>query len=259
MKQVLSLIVIILVVVMICNISLAKTENNNPLLENIEIEGINFNFDYMQTEYVLSVPETVETIKINAIPQDENATINIIGDTNLKMGVNKFEIQVTAEDREAKQTYLVSITRGNAEKANANLKSLEVENSTIAPYFQKDIIEYVVKYPSNQTSLQITAEPESENAKIDIQGNEKLTQTIQKITITVTAGDSITKKNYTILAKKLGQVVEDPYGENISTEAENIGQNDVKRNLLIVVVVLIIIIIAVILIKKYKNKGGVRK
>ena len=247
MKQVLSLIVI-LIIIMCCNISFAKTENNNPLLEDIKIEGIDFKFDYMQTEYVLSVPETVEQININAIPQDKNATVNIIGNTNLKKGVNKFEIQVTAEDKVAKQSYYISITRGQTEKANANLAKLEVANSTIAPYFDKDIIEYVVEYPSEQTSLQITAEPESSNAKIKIKDNKNLTQTLQKITITVTAEDGKTKKNYTILAKKQGQVVEDPYGESVSTEAESSKQNNLK--LLIIAVILIIIVIAVIIIKK---------
>ena len=65
-------------------------KNNNPMLKDIKINGkeIEPNFDMFTTEYVLSVDEEVDVVEIEAIPDAENAEVEIIGNTNLEEGKN---------------------------------------------------------------------------------------------------------------------------------------------------------------------------
>ena len=98
----------------------AVMKNNNPLLREIKIDGedIKPEFDQFITDYVLAVDENKEKIEIEAITDDPNASVEIIGDTNLKKGKNDFELKVTAEDEKTTYSYFLHITRGNKEKSD---------------------------------------------------------------------------------------------------------------------------------------------
>ena len=114
-----------------CQINIANAadeKNNDPMLKEIKINGVDIDpaFEMFTTEYVVNVDSNVTTAKIEAIPDDSNAKVKISGDKNLKEGRNVFEINVTAENGKDKQNYYVYITRGDKEKSNANLKSLKI-------------------------------------------------------------------------------------------------------------------------------------
>lgn len=213
-KQVkIKLIVLLIIVMQIISIceSNAETRNNNPLLREILVDGktIQEDFNQFTTDYVIAVEK--ESINIEAIPDDPNASVEVIGNTKLSMGINDIEIKVTAEDRKTTQSYYLHITRGDIQKANADLKKLEIEGIALNPRFNKQDIKYYLEYEGTIEKLNITAIPESENAKIEIIGNENYNMgTIHVIKIVVTAEDGITKKTYEIIAKKAGEDAEDP-------------------------------------------------
>lgn len=220
--------ILVIVLMILCIVLLKKAEvnaqnNNDPMLKAIKINGedINPEFDMFKTEYVLLVNENTEKIKIEAIPDDINAKVDIIGDENLKNGRNEFEIRVTAEDGVSKQNYYVYITKGDISKSNANLKNLKIGSYELAPSFEKNIINYVFEYPSNLQSVEIEAIPEDEGAKVEIIGNESLKSDFQNIEIKVTAKDEETVKTYYLIAKKTGVDVEnDPQKEENEDEYE---------------------------------------
>lgn len=254
----------------------ADVENNNPMLKDIKINGkeIEPKFEMFTTEYVVVVNENVETAKIEATPDDLKAKVEIIGNEELRDGRNEFEIKVTAEDGETEQSYFIYITKGDANKANANLKSLKVENYDLAPLFEKNTIDYALEYPKDLQKLNVEAVPEDENAKIEIIGNEKLTNKFQKIEVKVVAVDKQTVKKYYITAKKVDKTKMETAENEDNEDMENIdGQIEIdetnnkaivdekgkeKNEIISIAILLAIGVILAWIIIKRKNKGDKR-
>lgn len=262
-KLIMISILIIALLIALLPITYAETRNNNPMLKGIKINGIDIQptFEMFTTEYVVTVGDDVEQANIEGIPDDENATVEVIGDKNLKKGRNEFEIKVTAENGVATQSYFVYITKGDASKANANLKSLKVGEYTLAPDFNKDVINYAFEYPQSLEKLEIEAIPENENATIEIRGNENLKDVIHTIEIEVTAEDGQTVKTYYLTAKKADMEVEDPTGneneQNITNPAEQADSNNLnERNYMPIIIlgIILLIIVMIVGIKIYKGR-----
>lgn len=239
----------------------AETKNNNPMLKDIKIDGneIEPTFEMFTTEYIVQVPEETTQIQIEVIPDDENANVEIIGNTeNLEIGRNEIEIKVTAEDGIATQSYYIFVTRGNNQNTNANLKSLVIANTELAPTFDSNNINYAVEYPKDLEQLEIEAVPEDEEATVNIIGNEDLTEITQTIEVQVTAQDGQTQKTYYVIAKKAGMEVESPEGEDISQEdgttKENTSENIPLKVIGILIIIIIVIIAIIVILRKAKNK-----
>ena len=239
----------------------AETKNNNPMLKDIKIDGneIEPTFEMFTTEYIVQVPEETTQIQIEAIPDDENANVEIIGNTeNLEIGRNEIEIKVTAEDGIATQSYYIFVTRGNNQNTNANLKSLVIANTELAPTFDSNNINYAVEYPKDLEQLEIEAVPEDEEATVNIIGNENLTEITQTIEVQVTAQDGQTQKTYYVIAKKAGMEVESPEGEDISQEdgttKENTSENIPLKVIGILIIIIIVIIAIIVILRKAKNR-----
>ena len=155
-------------------------------------------FNSYTTEYYLIVDLNVEELKITAIPEDSTATIYIYGNENLVEGENSISIVVTAEDGSQK-TYKIFVTKtDDIEKANANLKSLQVKNFYMYPQFSPKIYKYNLTINEIVKELEVFAEPENENATVEIIGGKDLKEGSNTITIKVTAEDGITVKEYKI-------------------------------------------------------------
>lgn len=231
-------------------------KNNNPLLIEITIDGepIKPEFDQFITDYVIAVDSSKEKINIEPVTDDPNATFEIIGDTNLNEGVNNFEIKVTAEDGKTINSYFLHITKGRVEKANANLKNIEIEGLTLNPKFNEKDISYFVEYEGFKEKLDMVATPESKNAKVEILNNENISGTMHVITIKVTAEDNITTKEYTITAKKAGETIENPSGlEEYENEQVEKSYNGNMLIYIIIVIVIVISIVIVIMVKRGKR------
>ncbi len=236
---------------------LAVMPSNNPMLKDIKIDGksIEPKFEMFTTEYVVTVGEEVETIEIEAVPDDEKAKVEIKGNTNLKSGRNEIEIQVTAEDGEAKKSYFIFVTKGDNKKTNANLKELKIDNVEMAPVFNKDTIHYALEYPEDLEQLKIKAIPEDEEARVEIKGNENLKETVGNIEIQVTAKDGQTIKTYYIIAKKAGIELESSEGE----EAKDKEQTKENTNTTVSILVIIFVIVTIVLGGKLVIERGKKK
>lgn len=82
-----------------------------------------------------------------------------------------------------------------------SLKSLKIEGFEIDPQFDPEITDYTIGIDKEIDKLEIKAEPNSDKAKVEITGNEKVSQSDGIIKITVTAEDGTTRI-YTITASK---------------------------------------------------------
>lgn len=87
------------------------------------------------------------------------------------------------------------------ESDNNNLESLSISGYELTPKFSADVKEYSLTITENVEKLDITAEPEDENAEVKIEGNENLLIGENTIKIIVTAEDG-TERTYTLNVTK---------------------------------------------------------
>lgn len=189
----------------------------------MNIEGLSPAFNKNTTNYYIVVPETVTNINVVAEPEDANAKVNISGNNNLAIGNNTITITVTAPNNKNKKTYKINVTRtNNPDNVNANLLNLAIENVTLEPEFNKDIMEYRIQIGSEQESLNILAVPEIEGANVDIQGKDNLQFGENTITIKVTSKDGSTVKEYKIYAYR--KTLEEEQNEVMLINEENMNE-----------------------------------
>ena len=175
-------------------------KSSNNYLKHLKIEDVDYEPEFNKeiTEYYVVVDLDVEQLQITAVTEDDNATVNISGDTELEEGENVITIVVTAEDNSQRKYKIIVTKTDNVELTNTNLKSLKVKGFEIYPIFSKKIYKYNLTINEKVEQLEVLAEAENENAKIEINGNRELKEGNNKITITVTAEDGETKREYSI-------------------------------------------------------------
>ena len=244
------------------------SSNTNLKILQLNIEGINPNFSPENTQYYLTIPETIENIGITAEPEDSKSTVQISGNNNIQIGANQIIISVTAENGTQKD-YTINVTKtDNAGIANANLENLAIENATLIPEFNSEIMDYTAEVFGEMDKLNILAVPQNENAHINIEGNEKLQYGENQIKITVLAEDGLTSKVYNIVVTKSKAVNEEENitensneenGQNASDIVDNAVEKNVKKEKVIMIILLVALAIVTIIWfiwkKKKFNKG----
>ena len=114
-------------------------------------------------------------------------------------GIRWSRVEYNGRTAYVSSSYLT--TEEPTKSTNKALKSLSIEGYTLTPEFDSDTIEYTLNVPENVASLEIEAEPEDENAQVEITGNEQLLDGVNTIEITVTAEDG-TERTYTVSVTK---------------------------------------------------------
>lgn len=84
--------------------------NSNPNLKNLEIEGIDLDFNKDILDYKVSIPFEQNKINISAITEDDTSIYEIKNSDNIPEGISVIEIIVTAEDGITK-TYNIEVNR----------------------------------------------------------------------------------------------------------------------------------------------------
>lgn len=196
-----------------------KSTNANLKSLHLNIEGMTPSFSKNTTNYYITIPNSISAINVTAEPEDTNAKVSITGNTNLKIGLNKISIVVTAPDNKTKKTYIVNATKtDDPDSANANLENLAIENVILEPEFNADITQYNASIASTHDTLNILAVPQIQGATVNIQGKDNIQFGNNIITISVLAKDGVTTKDYTInLYKK--------------TEEEELREREVLRDI----------------------------
>jgi hypothetical protein len=72
--------------------------SSNTRLKDLSVGGYNLAFNPTELDYSLNVNSGTGIIDINAIPEDPNAKVSIVGNTRLESGQNVVLVQVEAED-----------------------------------------------------------------------------------------------------------------------------------------------------------------
>ncbi len=103
------------------NIKVTKTANlelANTNLEILAIENALLNppFNVDETNYSTEVSKDTEKLNILAIPENENAKVQILGNDNLNEGDNAITIIVTAENGFSEKKFQINVHRRNEEE-----------------------------------------------------------------------------------------------------------------------------------------------
>ena len=103
---------------------------------------------------------------------------------------------------------------------NTSLKIMRTNNENIVPNFDKVIFEYYLTVDNNTNSLDLTAVPENENSKIEINGNQNFKQGNNVVEIKVISPNG-TSNSYKIYVTKTNDI------ENANTNLETLAIENV--------------------------------
>ena len=174
---------------------------SNSKLQNLRfnIEGLVPEFNKEVFDYYLTINNNINNLEILTVPENKNSKIEITGNENLKEGLNIIKVQITSEDNSSSTSYIINVTKtNNIEDANTNLETLAIQNYLLYPNFDNTVTNYNVEVANDTDNINLLAIPEDEEAKIEIDKNDKLQEGNNTIKITVTAKNNYTKKVYKI-------------------------------------------------------------
>lgn len=227
--------------------------SSNNYLKSLNVSSGDFEFNKKTQNYSFTVQNEVTSIKVLAVAEDEKSTISGAKTYNLKEGLNKINIVVTAENKQTR-TYTLQITRivKNINKeVNNKLESLEILNYQINFDPETTIYNLTIE---NESSLDIIPKVQDSTSSVVINGNENLKDG-SVIKLVVTAVDGSTKE-YIINISKNEEIKKDDKKDD-----NNIVKVNKNRKLQIIIGVssFLIIIVVVILFSIIGIKRSLKK
>ena len=208
----------------IYTIDVYREPSTNNYLSDLKVNGTTIkDFNRSTKEYSMTVENNITQVSIQAIAEDNTATVKADEIYYLKTTQeNIINIIVTAQSGDT-NTYTIKITRNKS--SNNNLAMLNSTEGTLTPEFDKDTTKYTMSVPYEVTSLNLTTVTEDANATVDIEGNVDFQiGNNNTVFITVTAEDS-SKKTYQIQVTRL------PQANNFLTNITVTGSSGTKYDL----------------------------
>lgn len=235
-------------------------------------EGMLPSFSKEIYDYYLTINENISSLDIEAIPEDNNAIVEIIGNNDIKLGENLISIKIITEEAEA--IYNIQVLKtNNIETYNCNLEMLAVQEEFLNPAFDSNVTNYEIEVSNDVTNLNILAIPEDEEAQVEIKGANQLRLGNNTIEIVVTSQDNSTQKIYRIEAYKrtiketneYNQMQEESYekaqellvetsvGNEYDTEKLNLVTEYKSNNEIIKMGILLSILFVIVILVVLKN------
>lgn len=149
-------------------------------------------FDPAVVSYDLEIPNSSSEVTLTAVADYFAATV---GGDGLISAPGTATITVTAQDGATKD-YVVNITVAATLSDDATLASLTPGAGTLDPAFSSDITTYDLELPGGSISVTFTAETTHANATVS--GDGEFSNVPGTATLTVTAEDGTTTKDYTV-------------------------------------------------------------
>lgn len=163
-----------------------NNSSSNNFITNLQGFGnLNEPFDKNVTHYTTTVGKEVKDLSLQVTLEDEGATYRIIGADNLKPGLNKVIIEVTASNGDVRQ-YVIDVYSSESE-SSALLSSISVGGYAINPGFREDVMFYTLYVANDVTTLGISATAKHGGASVNISGNNKLNPGLNYVKLSVTA------------------------------------------------------------------------
>ena len=233
-----------------------EDQSSDATLKELEIRPKEYDFSGFKSnkyDYSVIVDNEVDKINIYANATNSKSTITGDGEKELKVGENKFEVVVTAEDKKTKKTYNLNITRKEEDaekKDDKGIKNIKIGNYQLTPAFDPQKYEYEVQIKEIVDKLDVKVETDDENIETEIVGNNNLKKGDNIITILVTDKKQNTTTTYQINAKIGDDKIDlSEFNNNVKDSYTNL-----KRTEYIIkgTIALIVILIIIFLIQRYR-------
>lgn len=142
------------------NIYVTKTkelEKANANLETLAIENVTLAPEFANDiyQYQATVSNTTENLNILAIPEKQNATIEIQGETNLEYGNNSVQIHVIAENGYTIKDYHINVYRRNKEEQEIADEEQKVNIQKINAILEQQEKQYAENSEQNQNESNV--------------------------------------------------------------------------------------------------------
>ena len=172
------------------------------------------------TAYTASVANSVTETTVTASASDANASVEVMlngvvdedGVVVLAVGDgNVIAVEVTAEDGETTQTYMVTVTRAGS--ADATLSALSLSGVTLTPAFTSGTPAYTASVGHGVTATTVTASVARTGATYEVRLSDVVDQdgvvplTVgagNVISVVVTAQDGETTQTYSVTVTRAG-------------------------------------------------------
>ena len=179
-------------------VTINRAPSSNAELSDILVNGTSIGtITSGSYSYVYEVVRGVDNVIFTTVKAEGNSTVILPSDTTFNEDTQVYTIKVIAEDGFTEKTYTITVNRTRLN--NADLDSLTVSEGTLSPVFDKDTISYTVDVINSVTSIDISAlVSDTGYANVSGIGTKTLVVGANSYTITVTADDGITTKDYNI-------------------------------------------------------------
>lgn len=166
-------------------ITVTRSKKDISTLKDLQINGVTIkDFNENKLSYTLDdVPFTTNSLDINGIAKDADATVEGNKTVDLKTGLNTFDVTVTAQDGTTKTKYTINVTREKS--SNTSLSNLSLKEKSFE--FNKETKTYNIDVDYEIDTATIIATPEYKDATASISGPTSLAVGLNTYTITVTA------------------------------------------------------------------------
>lgn len=190
------------------NITREESKSNNNYLKSLALSNGSINFKKTTTEYNINVAKGIDKITIGATLEDSKSSFeNGFGPRtiNLLLGNNTVYIRVRSESGQVR-TYTLNINRDDGRDSDSSLKNIKLSNGKLT--FDKNTLEYKVTVEYKIDKMIIEATPNSDKAKVTINGNDNLSvgDNVFKINVEAENG-KVTIYTINIVRKEQGEKI----------------------------------------------------
>ena len=240
--------------------------NYQNTLKSLSIDDYDIypEFNKNTVEYYVSIPKSISNLYVNAVAEYSDATVKIIGNTNLNdRSENLIKVVVTSSKNVSK-TYTIHVNR--IESNGLYLSSLNIEGVNLNPVFDKDTYYYTAEVEENEIKpFEINAIANQANANVEIIGNdESLVKGDNLISIILSNGKdtSVYQIEITINEKKMITInnnSSNKFLDVIEKCKDFIFKSKESFFTFIAIIFLLILILLILIIKKIKTNKKDKK
>ncbi|QGQ98841.1 DUF1533 domain-containing protein [Paenibacillus psychroresistens] len=145
--------------------------SNDALLSSLAVDQGTLAFVPSELDYTVEVANTVSSLNFTLIKTNPNQTLTVTGATNstvtgnvytysasnLIVGSNPIQINVTAQDGMTMNPYHLVVNRAPIASSNSDLSGILLSNGTLSPDFASGITAYTSSVDNGVSSLTVTA------------------------------------------------------------------------------------------------------
>lgn len=178
------------------DVNVSRTLRDDATLSDLTFDGSTVSgFSSTDMDYDISVPHDTSSVAIGATTADSNAAAEGIGVFAFNSDAQTYTVTVTAENGIAKKMYDINVTR--VPDDDATLSDLTVNGSSVDGFDAADT-QYDITVDHDAATVTIGAATTDPNASAAGTGTLPFNGDQQSYTVTVTAEDGTTSKDYVI-------------------------------------------------------------